>query len=346
MQSSASQIFATVSNRTPFTLPERRSDICVSLMPTRRARSRPVTPLDRMTASNVTAVRDLSMDVPSGSVFGFLGPNGAGKSTTMRLILGLLRPTSGSVSVFGRSVHREPTAARRSVGALIERPSLYEGLDGRTNLDLTRRLLTLPPTEIGRVLEATDMTEHAGRRVGTYSLGMKQRLGIARAMLGGPRLLVLNEPTNGLDPEGIREVRNLLKRLPEEMGTTVFVSSHLLSEVEQVATHLGLVRRGRLALAGEARTLLAGTRRLRIGTPAPEAAVRTLRAKGYRKAVREGEDVVLPVEAPDGTERRRAASVVNRLLVSEGYDVFRLSEEGRSLEDLFDASVAATAGTS
>lgn len=302
--------------------------------------------IDRLTKTfgDVMAVRELSMDVPSGSVFGFLGPNGSGKSTTMRLVLGLLRPTSGSVSVLGLSVRREPIAARRSVGSLIERPSLYESLDGRSNLDLTRRLLNLPLTEIDRVLEATGMTRHAGKRVGTYSLGMKQRLGIARAMLGGPRLLILDEPTNGLDPEGIREVRTLLKRLPEEAGTTVFVSSHLLSEVEQVATHLGLLHRGRLVLAGEARTLLSGARRLRIGTSVPEEAVRSLRAKGYREAACEGEDVVLPFRPSDGTEPRRAASEVNRHLVTEGHDVFRMSEESRSLEDLFEASVATPAG--
>ncbi|RZJ42642.1 MAG: ABC transporter ATP-binding protein, partial [Brevundimonas sp.] len=196
------------------------------------------------------AVDAVSMTVPDKAVYGFLGRNGAGKTTTLKMLLGLIAPTSGQAMIDGIDVARDRLGAARRVGALLEAHGFYGNLSGRENLDLTRTLLGLPKTEIDRVLEVVEMTEHASRRVSDYSLGMRQRLGLARAMLGAPPVLILDEPTNGLDPDGIADMRRFLKALPERTGATVLLSSHLLGEIEQTATHVGILNEGRLVLEG------------------------------------------------------------------------------------------------
>src|SRR5690606_20112858 len=187
------------------------------------------------------AVDAVSMSVPERSIYGFLGRNGAGKTTTIKLLLGLLKADAGSARIAGIDVAADRIGAARKIGALLEAQGFHPHLGGRENLDLTRRLLGLPATEIDRVLDIAEMTAHARRRVADYSLGMRQRLGLARAMLGAPPVLILDEPTNGLDPEGIADMRRFLRELPARSGATVLLSSHLLGEIEQVATHVGIL---------------------------------------------------------------------------------------------------------
>jgi ABC-2 type transport system ATP-binding protein len=195
---------------------------------------------------DVTAVDGLELKVPQGSVFGFLGPNGAGKTTTIRLLLGLIRAHSGVTWLNGVNVAQRRKRAMQGVSAVAEGLGLYPDLTGRETLDLAARLLERSHHDVEDKIDFVGLKEAAGRRVAEYSLGMRQRLALARALLSEPSLLILDEPTNGLDPEGIASMRALIRRLPEDTGATVFVSSHLLSEVEQTATHCAVIHRGRL----------------------------------------------------------------------------------------------------
>ena len=288
------------------------------------------------------AVSGVDLQVPSGLVYGFLGPNGAGKTTTLRLLLGLLRPDAGSIRLLGRDVSRERLRAVRSVGALIETPALYDHLSGRANLDLTRRLLDLPRSEVDRALEVADLGDAVARRVGGYSLGMRQRLGLARALLGRPKLLLLDEPTNGLDPDGIQAMRRLIRNLPERTGATVFMSSHLLSEVEQTATVVGLLHRGRLVLQDRLDALCAPE--LSTLVFEMDDAVRGAEALGRADAlvVRiEGACVHVRPRSPE--DERGFAQRLNRSLVESGFGVSRIRTEGRTLEQVYMAAVGAAA---
>ena len=193
----------------------------------------------------VMRVTNLALQVPEGSIYGFLGPNGAGKSTTLKMILGLVRPTQGEIQVFGQPMNRgNRIAVLRQVGSLIESPSYYGHLTGEENLRIVQTLRGLPPKAIREVLEIVRLEGQRGKKVCHYSLGMKQRLGIATALLGYPKLLILDEPTNGLDPAGIQEMRELIRDLPSRFGMTVVVSSHLLSEIDQMADTVGIIREG------------------------------------------------------------------------------------------------------
>jgi ABC-type multidrug transport system ATPase subunit len=205
--------------------------------------------VDRLTKryGQKTAVEDLSLTVGHGQIFGFLGPNGSGKTTTIGMIFGIIRPTHGDISVFGES-NRE-ALARRRMGGTLEQPNLYPYLTGRENLAVVAAIKGLPKKYIEPALAAVDLLESANREVKTYSLGMKQRLALAAATLGDPELLILDEPTNGLDPEGMREIRELLVRLARS-GRTIFVSTHLLDEVEKICTHVAILKRGRLQRSG------------------------------------------------------------------------------------------------
>jgi ABC-2 type transport system ATP-binding protein len=272
------------------------------------------------------AVRDVGLAVPAGQVYGFLGPNGAGKTTTIRMLLGLLRPSAGTVRIFGHDVAADRLSAARLTGSLLEARGIYDNLSGHENLDITRRLLRLPPTEIGRVLDIVDLRADAGRRVGHYSLGMRQRLGLARALLGAPRLLVLDEPMNGLDPDGIRDMRSLICDLPARSGVTVFLSSHLLSEVQQTATHIGLMDYGRLVLQGRLAELLAQAgARLYIRAAGCE---NWLRTAGYAP-VSEGDGWLVRVDSDAD------AAQLNRGLVAAGFDVAELALRQPTLESLY-----------
>jgi ABC-type multidrug transport system ATPase subunit len=196
------------------------------------------------------ALRDVCLSVPQGSIYGFLGPNGAGKTTTLRLLLGLLRRQQGSIQVFGLPIERHRVEILRRIGSSIESPSLYAHLTARENLAVWRAIFGCSASRIPEVLRLTGLGETGKKRAGQFSLGMKQRLGIAIALLHQPSLLILDEPTNGLDPHGIAEIRELLLRLNREQGTTIVISSHLLSEVERIITHAAILHRGEVKFQG------------------------------------------------------------------------------------------------
>ncbi len=276
------------------------------------------------------AVDDLNLRAPEAGVYGFLGPNGAGKTTAIRMLLGLIRPDAGEVNLFGAPLASNRQTLMRRVGALVEAPSLYPHLTGRENLEVTRRMLGAPRALIDRALDIVKLAQDAHRRVREYSLGMRQRLGLALALLNKPDLLILDEPTNGLDPAGIHEMRDLLRRLPAEFGVTVFLSSHLLSEVEQTASHIGIIHEGRLLFQGTLSELRDEHRaQLTLGVNQPEEAVSCLTADGW--GVRMRADGMLSVAATTSEEAVR----VNNLLVGRRLEVFHLAPAQVSLEDIF-----------
>ena len=279
---------------------------------------------------SIEAVRDLDLDVPTRAVYGFLGPNGAGKTTTIRMILGLLRPTAGTLAVLGHDVHRERRQAARLTGSVVETPCHYDHLTGRENLAITSRLLRAPRNAIDRVLDIVCLSGDAHRRVGTYSLGMRQRLGVARALLGSPRLLVLDEPTNGLDPHGVRDMRQLLRELPEREGVTVFVSSHALGEIDQIATHVGLMDRGMLVLQGTVEELRGRHgARIEIRTERPDAARALLHDTGLDVRIDGGHVLVR------GSAQASDLAKLNALLVRHQIPVHGLSARTACLEEMF-----------
>jgi ABC-2 type transport system ATP-binding protein len=276
------------------------------------------------------AVDDLNLQAPEAGIYGFLGPNGAGKTTAIRMLLGLIRPDAGEVHLFGEPLAANRQTLMRRVGALVEAPSLYPHLTGRENLEVTRRILGAPRPLMDSALGVVKLTGDADRRVREYSLGMRQRLGLALALLNKPELLILDEPTNGLDPAGIHEMRDLLRRLPAEFGVTVFLSSHLLGEVEQTASHIGIIHEGRLLFQGTLSELQDAHRaQLTLGVRQPERAVHCLTEAGW--GVQARPDGLLSVSASTAEEAVR----INQLLVGQRLEVFHLAPEQVSLEDIF-----------
>ena len=197
-----------------------------------------------------TAVNDISLHIRKGSIYGFLGPNGAGKSTTMKMLLGLTAPTAGSFSIDGKTFPNDRISILKEFGSFIEAPSFYANLTGRENLDIICRILGLPQSAVDEALELVGLSDFGSRLAKKYSLGMKQRLGLAGALLGRPPILILDEPTNGLDPSGIHEIRNLIKSLPDIYDCTVLISSHMLSEIELIADDIGILNHGQLLFEG------------------------------------------------------------------------------------------------
>ena len=277
------------------------------------------------------AVDDLSFQVRPGVVTGFLGPNGAGKSTTMRMILGLDAPTSGSVRVNGKpyAQHRRPL---HEVGALLEAKAVHTGRSARDHLRVLAATTGIATTRVDEVLEMVGLTDVAKRRVGAFSLGMGQRLGIAAALLGDPQTLILDEPVNGLDPDGIRWIRTLLRELAAE-GRTVFLSSHLMSEMAQTADHLIVVGRGRLLREQSTHDFVAGAGRasVRVRTPQGDALVVRLREAGF--------EVTGTVDAESGQHVLQVAGAstddVGRLAADVGATLLELSQDAPSLEEAF-----------
>lgn len=275
-------------------------------------------------------VSHLELNVPEGSVYGFLGPNGAGKSTTLKMILGLVRPTAGSIRVLGKGMdHKNRLAVLRQVGSLIESPSYYGHLTGEENLRIVQTLRDAPEKNIREVLQIVRLDGQRDKKVAHYSLGMKQRLGLAAALLGYPKLLILDEPTNGLDPAGIQEMRELICSLPERFGMTVVVSSHLLSEIDQMADHVAIIREGALvfqdtleALHGRSRHHLAlrTTNNAVACSLLAEQAVVCQEEEGY---------LMLPILSDEITAQ------LTRLLAEHRLGVVRLEERQKSLEDIF-----------
>lgn len=230
---------------------------------------------------NESLLHDLTFNVPKGSIFGFLGPNGAGKTTTIRLILGLIRPYEGAVFLNNNRVSIDKSAIYEKTGTLIENPSLYLHLTGFENMKIFARYYkpVVDTARINDILSMVDLRDAAQKKAGEYSLGMKQRLGIAIALINDPELLILDEPTNGLDPKGIAEMRNLIIRLNKEYGKTIFISSHILHEIEQMCTHVGIIHHGELLFCGameELKSQFFRTPYYRIDCSDPERALTTL----------------------------------------------------------------------
>jgi len=275
---------------------------------------------------SVLAVDDLDLEVDEGDVYGFLGPNGSGKTTTVRMLLGLVLATSGSVELLGQAMPARAAEVLPQVGALVEGPAAYPGLSGRANLALLDAM-GVGGTRSDRARRVDDALDQVGlggvdgRAARTYSLGMRQRLGLAAALIRRPRLLVLDEPTNGLDPQGIREIRDLLAGLNRQ-GTTVFLSSHLLAEVEQLCDRVGVLDRGRLVVQDRLDALRGPTGRLHVRTPDVEEA----------RALLDGQ--VEHVDAHELLVRHDDPAELNRLLVQGGVRVELLAPERRTLEDV------------
>ncbi len=271
-------------------------------------------------------VNHIHLAVPAGAVYGFLGPNGAGKTTTMKMLLGLVHPTEGSISVLGQNVNeRNRLSILRKVGSLIESPSYYGHLTARENLEIVRSLRNLPKGEIDEALDAVRLTGTGNKQAAKFSLGMKQRLGIAAALMGRPKLMILDEPTNGLDPAGIQEMRKLIKSLPAQYGITVMVSSHLLSEIDQIADYVGIIRKGELVFQDTLAALHAKSNcRLALRTSNNERAAALLpkakHAEGW-------------LMLPQLTDEKAAAASL--LLAQKGIGIVRMEVREKSLEDIF-----------
>lgn len=279
---------------------------------------------------NALRVAHLDLDVPEGSVYGFLGPNGAGKSTTLKMILGLVRPTAGDIRVLGKKMDGgNRLAVLRQVGSLIESPSYYGHLTGEENLRIVQTLRGVPEKNIREVLQIVRLDGQRGKKVAHYSLGMKQRLGLAAALLGYPKLLILDEPTNGLDPAGIQEMRELICALPERFGMTVVVSSHLLSEIDQMADHVAIIREGELVFQDTLEALHGRSRHHLALRTTNNAVARALLQEKSMPCQEEEGYLILPL-LPDET-----AAQLTRLLGARNLGVIRLEERQKSLEDIF-----------
>ncbi|HZU13849.1 MAG TPA: ATP-binding cassette domain-containing protein [Chloroflexota bacterium] len=276
----------------------------------------------------VLAVDNLDLQVLRGEIFGFVGPNGAGKSTTMRMLLGLVRPTTGSIQMLGMTLQAHLEAVLARTGSLIESPTFYPYLSGRDNLRVVADLVGVPASRIAPLLDLVDLSGVERRKYKTYSLGMKQRLGVAAALLGDPDLLLLDEPANGLDPAGIVEMRDLLRRLKAE-GKTVFISSHVLHEIEQVCDRIAILQKGRIVVQGSVQQLLSGGSRVDVRVASPERAVELIRALPFVTGVeREGDRLVVlaPVDR---------AAAVNQALAEAGLFASEIRPHEESLEQYF-----------
>ena len=277
-----------------------------------------------------TAVDCLTMRVERGDIYGFLGPNGAGKSTTLRMLLGLVRPTSGAIKFPVSESNWEYLGARSRIGAIVETPAFYENFSGRRNLQLLASLSGgVPLKHVEEVLEIVNLRDRARDPVRVYSYGMRQRLGIAQALLPTPELIILDEPTNGLDPQGIQETRQLIRRLRNEFALTVLLSSHLLTEVEQLCNRVGIIHEGRLLYEGGPEALVAPTSRFKVRVDNLSAATELLtREPGV--TVSPNGTAFLRIDA----EAERIPAV-NALLVANGIGVYELTPAQESLEEAF-----------
>ena len=276
-------------------------------------------------------LRGVDLAVPDGSIYGFLGANGAGKTTTLRLILGLLKTQRGAITILGQPLDANRIAILRNVGSMIESPSLYDHLTAAENLRVMQLVHRCPRSRIAEVLELVGLGNTGNKRVKQFSLGMRQRLGIAAALLHRPSLIILDEPTNGLDPGGIIEVRNLLTELNRRHGCTILVSSHLLSEVERVVTHVGILGNGRLLFQGsidELRRLRQEVLSIRIATSDNAAAFGMMASIGIAAQMADGEVVLPPLPA----ER---VAALNRQLVARNLDVYEIRAVRNDLETIF-----------
>ncbi|MDY7220949.1 ATP-binding cassette domain-containing protein [Halalkalibacterium halodurans] len=288
--------------------------------------------------NHVPVVDDVDLLVPEGEVFGFLGPNGSGKTTVMRMLLGLVKTDGGDIKILGKSLEKNRLSILKEVGALIETPAYYGHLNAIDNLKIAATLRQIEDnSQIEKTLDRVGLTSSKHKKVKSFSLGMKQRLGIAMALLHQPKLLLLDEPTNGLDPEGIQEMRELIRDLPKKEGVTVFVSSHLLGEIDQVASQVGVIYHGSLLYQGQKNDLLAshGGTTVSVHTPEKDKVEQLLVMEGFhiQKSIRHKEDEIM-ITGPHVTKE-----VIVMLLQREGIQNYYVQEHHRTLEDAYMALI-------
>lgn len=282
-------------------------------------------------ASSPEILHNLCLNVPQGSIYGFLGQNGAGKTTTLRLILGLLKKQQGTISIFGKSFHEHRLDILREIGSLIESPSLYNHLTAQENLAIYQKIYGVAEKRITEVLDLVGLPDTGKKKAAEFSLGMKQRLGLAIALLNKPSLLILDEPTNGLDPNGIIEMRELLKQLQREQGITILISSHLLAEIEKLVTHIGIINKGQLVFQGTLDELLTKReQRSRTVLETSDKQVTKHIAEQFNiPAEIEQENIVLPAIPRD------ILAAITRTLVEKGIAVYGISRINDDLETIF-----------
>ncbi|MDB4901656.1 MAG: yxlF 5 [Mucilaginibacter sp.] len=277
-----------------------------------------------------TVVKSLSLQVPGGSIYGFLGPNGAGKTTTIKLLLNLLKMQDGSIHIFEKELQSNRIEILSQIGSLIEQPAIYLHLSGKENLLNRALLLEIPEKRVDEMLNLVHLTNAAHKKAGQYSLGMKQRLGIALALLPDPKLLILDEPTNGLDPNGIIEVRELLITLVNQHQKTVFISSHLLAEVERMATHVGIINNGELLFQGSIKDLEALSQPLvQIETENTVDAANFLTRNNFKVADVNDHHLYIPYSS------KQQMGEINALLNQNGYTIYSINKQQKDLEKLF-----------
>ena len=279
---------------------------------------------------NKQVVNNVNLKVPKGCVYGFMGPNGAGKSTTLKMLLGLVKAGGGTALIDGREMkQKNRLEILKETGSLIESPSYYGHLTGRENLEIVRTLKNAPEKEVEQVLKLVRMERQQDKKTKEYSLGMKQRLGLAAALIGKPQLLLLDEPTNGLDPSGIQEIRELICELPKRTGMTVLVSSHLLSEMDQMADYVGIINHGQLIFQDKLEALHEHSKsKLLLRVMNRTAALKILENSGTEGRVTE-EGILIPSLSDD-----QAANLVSALAAG-GAGLYRVEERQKSLEDIF-----------
>jgi len=279
---------------------------------------------------NQQVVRSLSLQVPEGSIYGFLGPNGAGKTTTIKLLLNLLKTDQGSIHIFNKELQSNRISILSQIGSLIEQPAIYLHLSGRENLLNRALLLQVSEKRVDEMLELVHLTGAAHKKAGKYSLGMKQRLGIALALLSDPKLLILDEPTNGLDPNGIIEVRELLIRLVTQHKKTVFVSSHLLAEIERMATHVGIIHRGEMLFQGSIKDLETISQpQVQVELDSTVDAANLLKKRGYLVTDVNDNHLSVPFMS------KEQMGEINSLLNQNEYTVYSIRKVHKDLEKLF-----------
>jgi ABC-2 type transport system ATP-binding protein len=275
-------------------------------------------------------VKSLALQVPEGSIYGFLGPNGAGKTTTIKLLLNLLKPDAGNINIFEQDIKTNRISILSQIGSLIEQPALYQHLTGRENLLNRALLLQVPAKRVEDMLDLVQLTNAASKKAGQYSLGMKQRLGIALALLADPKLLILDEPTNGLDPNGIIEVRELLKKLVAQHGKTVFISSHLLGEIERMATHVGIINNGAMLFQGSIADLQAISKPLvRVEAENTVDAANLLTRNHINVTEVTDDHLLVPYTS------KQQMGEINALLNKNAQTVYSISKQQKDLEKLF-----------
>lgn len=282
-------------------------------------------------AAHETALNHVNLQVPENSIYGFLGPNGAGKTTTLKLILGLLKKQHGEILVFGQPFAAHRVETLRKIGSMIESPSLYGHLTARENLKIWQKVYQCPPNRMQAVLELVGLARTGNKKASQFSLGMKQRLSIAVALLHNPSRLVLDEPTNGLDPNGILEIRELLQELNHNQGITVLVSSHLLPEIEKLVTHTGIINQGRLLFQGTLPDLVSKQQQnshLIFETSDDDKAARIINDFGLAARIEDGK-VWLPLL------ERETTAAINRRLVEHDVSVYQISKLENDLEKIF-----------